>query len=195
MQYEEFQKIDTLLLFFKQTSAPAELQVHINAKLDEKSFWKKVHDAIDVFWRKSAEHRSISFPPIIHPLPACGSEETEHVSQTREEIQTPDPRREMRRQAEAKYDKAVFYKKYGKHNQAIQLFEEALECYQRIEHTEGQIAAHHQLALSYNNIEKTDEAIRHAQAFLNHYQDLKIVKNYAQIQKLLQEIHTSNSER
>jgi DNA-directed RNA polymerase specialized sigma24 family protein len=187
-EYEELQKIDTLLQFFKRTSAPVDLRVHINAKLDEKSFWEKVHDAIEIFHRKTPERRSISPTSMIYPLLTRGSDKTEHVSQTLEEIHEPDPMREKRRQAEAKYDKADFYKKHGKHEKAIQLFEEALELYQNIEHPEGQILAHHQLALLYKEVGKTDETVQHAQEFLKRYQDLKIVKKYEQIQKLLKEI-------
>lgn len=187
-EYEELQKVDTLLQFFKQAVAPPDLQVQINTKLDEKSFWEKIHNTIEIFRKKTPEHRSISFSPILYPLPTRGSEEIEHVFQTSEEIQTSDPRREKRRQAEAKYDKAVLYKKHGKHAKAIQLFGEALELYQEIEQTEGQILVHHQLALLYKDIGKTDEAIQHAQEFLKHYQDLKIVRKYAQIQELLGEL-------
>lgn len=187
-EYEELQKVDTLLQFFKQTSTPVDLRGRINAKLDEKSFWGKVHDAIEIFHRKTPERRLISPTPMIHPLPTRGSDKTEHVSQTLEETHEPDPIREKRRQAEAKYDKADFYKKHGKHEKAIQLFEEALELYQNIEHPEGQILAHYQLALLYKDIGKTDETIQHAQEFLELYQDLKIVKKYEQIQELLKKI-------
>lgn len=186
-EYEELQKVDTLLQFFNRIPTPPDLRVQVNAQIDAKSFREKVHDAIEILWGKMPERRSISPLSMGHPLPTRGSEEAEHTFQTGD-TQEPDPRRETRRQAEAKYDKAEFYKKHGKHEKAIQLFEEALELYQTIGHPEGQILVHHQLALSYKDLGKTDEAIQHAQEFLKFYQDLKIVKKYEQIQELLQEI-------
>jgi len=189
-EYEELQKVDTLLQFFRRPSAPVDLRVHINAKLDEKSFWEKVLDAIEIFRGKTSERHSISPTPFIRPLPTRGSEEIKLLSQTLEETQEPDLWSETRRQAEARYDKADFYKKHGKHDKAIQLFLEALELYQKIEHTERQILVQHQLALLYKDVGKNDEAIQHAQEFLKLYQNLKIVKKYAQIQELLGELAT-----
>lgn len=187
-EYEELQKVDTLLQLFKRTSAPVELRVHINAKIDERPFWEKVHDAIEIFREATPGRRSIFRPPIIRPLPTRGLEEEEHISQTGEDTQKFDPLREISRQAEARYDKADFYKKHEKYEKARQLLLEALQLYQQIEHIEGQILVHHQLALLFKDSGETDKAIHHAQEFLKLYQDLKIVKKYEQIQELLQEI-------
>lgn len=110
-----------------------------------------------------------------------------HISHMVQYTHQPDPCGEIRRQAEARYEKAEIYKKHEKHDKAVQLFGEALELYQQIEHTEGQILTHHQLALLYKEIEKNDESNRHAREFLELYHELKITRKYEQIQELLKE--------
>jgi DNA-directed RNA polymerase specialized sigma24 family protein len=184
-EYEKLQQTDNVLRFFSQTSAPANLRVQINAKLDEKSFREKVHDAIAIF-RETPPGRRLISPT---PLPTRGTEETEQTSQTLEDTQELTPLEALRRQAEARYDKADFYKKHGKLDKAIHLFEEALAFYQKIKQTEGQIVVHHQLALLYKDTGKNDKALQHAQEFLEIYQNLEIVKKHGQIQELLKELH------
>jgi DNA-directed RNA polymerase specialized sigma24 family protein len=59
-EYERLQQVDNMLrILSRPSSAPAELRVLVNAKLDEKSLWQKILAAIEIFRHGTPERRLI----------------------------------------------------------------------------------------------------------------------------------------
>lgn len=63
-EFKKLQQTDSLLRLYSQQQAPPELRVHINAKLDEKTFLEKVYAAVEMFRAKAPERRLLSNPQI-----------------------------------------------------------------------------------------------------------------------------------
>lgn len=79
------------------------------------------------------------------------------------------------------------YLQAGESRKAGITYYKALKLSQKQGDLEGQALAHHQLALLYQ-LKDVDEAVRHAQAALELYQDVGEASQLENVQKLLQEL-------
>ncbi len=67
-EFEQAQQVDEMLQVFSHTPAPPELRVLINTKLDEKSFWEKICEAIEIFRQSIPERRLVRTSQIAYAL-------------------------------------------------------------------------------------------------------------------------------
>ncbi len=67
-ELEQLQQVDDMMGFLNPVSAPVELRVLVNAKLDEKSWWGKILEAIEVFRHGIPEQRWLKNAHIAYAL-------------------------------------------------------------------------------------------------------------------------------